>query len=937
MRIVDKIKDFILKFFGSKVSKRKQFIGNPNLFDENNINITSGNHKIINDTIMMNQKLIKYSKLKDEELYQELESSMYGLTTNAAEKKRIKFGLNEIEQADTVSWYHHLWLCYKNPFNLLLTGLDIFFVLTNDVRGTIVITLMVFISTLLRFVQERRSNIAAEKLKAIVSTTATILRSDHYHKESNKPFVANNVEIQIKNIVIGDVVVLSAGDLIPADVRILNAKDLFVSQSALTGEALPVEKFAHINDNANQILEMENIGFMGSNVISGSALAIVVATGKNTLFGSLANKLIKNDKQITNFQSGINKVSWLLIYFMFIMSPIVFVLNGVTKHDWMSAAMFALAIAVGLTPEMLPMIITSTLAKGAVIMSRRKVVVKNLDAIQNFGAMTILCADKTGTLTQDKICLERHTDIMGNDCDQVLEYAYLNSYYQTGLKNLLDVAVLERANFGDIPELIKCYKKVDEVPFDFKRRRMSVVVAKLTNQDNMSDKSDVIQNYEHTLICKGAVEELISCCNTVYYDNKVLPLTDALLAQLTDITASLNAEGLRVVAVAIKNFNHLNNNIKNSYHVVDENDMTLVGYIAFMDPPKETSKAAIAALNKHGVSVKILTGDNELVSKKVCREVGLQVEGVLLGAEIDLLSDDELSKIVEDTTLFAKLTPDHKERIVSLLKSQGHTVGFMGDGINDAAALRSADIGISVDSAVDIAKEAADIILLEKSLMVLEEGIEEGRKTFANMLKYIKITASSNFGNVFSMLVASAFLPFEPMLPMHLLVLNLLYDISQIAIPFDNVDKEFIAKPQSWNPQELKRFIIFFGPISSIFDITTFIILWYFYGANSVSHASFFQTGWFVESLCTQLLIVHMIRTRKIPFLQSCASMPMIIVMLIILILGLSLPLMPITAVYFKMQSLPISYFAWLSITVVSYLGLTQIMKNIYAKKYGWY
>ncbi|MBY0379644.1 MAG: magnesium-translocating P-type ATPase, partial [Burkholderiales bacterium] len=580
-------------------------------------------------------------------------------------------------------------------------------------------------------------------------------------------------------------------------------------------------------------------------------------------------------------------------------SPIVFIINGLTKHDWMSALMFALSIAVGLTPEMLPMIVTSTLAKGAVLMSRRKVIVKRLDAIQSFGAMNILCTDKTGTLTQDKICLERHTDIMGEDFDDVLEYAYLNSYYQTGLKNLLDIAVLERANFGDIPELIAKHKKIDEVPFDFKRRRMSVVV-----ENNL---------HGHTLICKGAVEEMIACCSTAYHHEQIYPLTDELLAKLSNVTENLNADGLRVVAVAIKKYDEL----KQSYNVADESGMTLVGYIAFMDPPKETTKPAIEALNKHGVMVKILTGDNELVTRKVCREVGLDVEGMLLGYEIDKLTDVELSKLAYDTTVFAKLTPAHKERIVNILKEGGNTVGFMGDGINDAAALRMADIGISVDSAVDIAKEAADIILLEKSLMVLEDGIEEGRKTFANMLKYIKITASSNFGNVFSVLVASAFLPFEPMLPMHLLVLNLLYDISQIAIPFDNVDKDFIAKPQKWDAIELRRFIIFFGPLSSIFDITTFILLWYFYGANTPAHQSFFQSGWFIESLFTQTMIVNMIRTRKIPFIQSTASSYMIIMMVIILIIGISLPMVPILAHYFKMTELPLSYFGWLILTIV--------------------
>lgn len=963
--VFGRVKSSILTFFGSRFAKRKQFIGSPNLLDEQYI-VTS---KVAPNAI--NQKLINCAHLTKEQLYMEFNTLSTGLTDKAAQKKLTQYGLNQIEEDSGLSWYYHLWLCYSNPFNLLLTLLDVFFIITDDIRGVVVITTMIIISTLLRFIQERRSNKAADKLKDLVSTTATVLRikdekgdkggqggknieidnekivndglidsysenkeqklhDNHKLQQEYTSFATyenNKIELPIQELVPGDIVILSAGDLIPADIRILTAKDLFVSQSTLTGESLPVEKFATVNErnkNTKQVLELDNIGFMGTNVVSGSAIAIVIATGKNTIFGALAHKVVKEDTTPTSFQIGINRVSWLLIYFMLVMSPIVLILNGLTKHDWMSATMFALAIAVGLTPEMLPMIITSTLAKGAVLMSRRKVIVKRLDAIQNFGAMNVLCTDKTGTLTQDKICLERHTDIMGNDFDDVLEYAYLNSYYQTGLKNLLDVAVLERGNFGDIPELIKYYHKIDEVPFDFKRRRMSVIVEHNTNGQQ-----------EHLLICKGAVEELISCCSMVYHNKEVLPLNEQLLQQLKEITANLNAEGLRVVAVATKHYKRAE--IKRQYHISDESGLTLLGYIAFMDPPKETTKDAIAALQAHGVVVKILTGDNELVTQKVCRDVGLPVEGILLGEDIDKLNNDELMQLTESTTIFAKLTPMQKERLVTVLKNKGHTVGFMGDGINDAAALRVADIGISVDSAVDIAKESADIILLEKSLMVLEKGVEEGRKTFANMLKYIKITASSNFGNVFSMLVASAFLPFEPMLPMHLLVLNLLYDISQIVIPFDNVDKEFIAKPQTWNPLDLKRFIIFFGPISSIFDITTFLLLWYVYQANSVAHATFFQTGWFIESLFTQMLIVHMIRTRKIPFIQSRASLAVVLMMLFILVIGVLLTTMPTTAMYFKMQSLPLSYFAWISLTVVCYLLLTQFMKNIYAKKYGWY
>ncbi len=924
MRILDKFKNRVVGFFDNHFTLRKQFNGDPNLLDEP----YGVNSKDAPATITSN--LIKYAYANEASLYTDFESDALGLSDLKVEQKREVYGFNQVEQERKLTWYKHLWQCYKNPFNLLLTVLALISYVTEDMRATTVISLMVVISTFLRFIQERRSNNAADRLKDMVSTSATVYRianekTDPEYEDKVRTNLhdslsrINTIEVPIKDLVPGDILALSAGDMFPADVRILQSKDLFVSQAALTGESMPLEKFSHPSKlDMKDALELESIGFMGTNVVSGTATAIVLTTGKYTLFGSLAQKVVSQEYVETSFQKGINRVSMMLIYFMLVMTPIVLLINGFTKHDWLQAALFSLSIAVGLTPEMLPMIVTSTLAKGAVIMSRKKVIVKRLDAIQNFGAMDILCTDKTGTLTQDKICLEKHTDIFGEDFDDVLEYAYLNSYYQTGLKNLLDVAVLEQANFGDIPDLMKKVKKVDEVPFDFQRRRMSVVVT-----DNVE---------HHTLICKGAVEEMLSCCSGAYHDMEISPLTDELLDELKSVTARLNADGLRVVAVAVK---HYSETKKEIYSVSDEYNMILVGYIAFLDPPKETTKPALQALNRHGIAVKILTGDNELVTAKVCREVGLNVEGMLLGSEIDKLSDIELAKIAEDTTVFAKLSPAHKERIVSVLHDNGHVVGFMGDGINDAAALRVADIGISVDSAVDIAKEAADIILLEKSLMVLENGVEEGRKTFANMLKYIKITASSNFGNVFSVLIASAFLPFEPMLPIHLLIQNLLYDISQVVIPFDNVDKEFIAKPQKWNPKGLLSFMIFFGPLSSIFDVITFVVLWNVYHANTIASAALFQSGWFIEGLLTQTLIVHMVRTRKIPFLQSRAAWSLIVMTLVIVTIGISLPMGSIAS-YVSMTAVPLSYFSWVFVIVIGYMVLVQLMKGFYERKFGW-
>jgi len=672
---------------------------------------------------------------------------------------------------------------------------------------------------------------------------------------------------------------------------------------------------------------------MGTNVVSGAATALVVATGSRTYFGTLASRATAVDPTPNAFQAGVNSVSWLLIRCALVMVPIVFLVNGFTKGDWLQAFLFALSVAVGLTPEMLPMIVTSTLAKGAVLLSRKKVVVKRLDAIQNFGAMDVLCTDKTGTLTQDKIALARHADAYGQDTDEVLNFAFLNSFYQTGLKNLLDRAVLARVELAAELKLKDAYRKVDEIPFDFERRRMSVVVAALVAG----------QDQHHELICKGAVEEVLAACTDVRTQDPTdasldgertmptLPLDAALLARTQAVTAGLNAEGLRVVAVAVKTLPPG----QTTYSVADEIGLTLIGYIAFLDPPKESAAPALKKLAAHGITVKVLTGDNDLVTRQVCHQVGLPSEAVLLGAQIESLSDEALKAAAESHSIFAKLSPLHKERIVRALRASGHVVGFMGDGINDAPALRAADIGISVDSAVDIAKEAADIILLEKSLLVLDDGVVEGRTTFCNMLKYIRMTASSNFGNVLSVLVASAFLPFLPMLPLQLLVQNLLYDIGQTGIPFDNVDAELVAKPLKWNPRDIGRFMLFFGPISSVFDIATFALMWWVFDANSVARQTLFQSGWFVVGLLTQTLVVHMIRTPKLPFIESRASAPLIVMTVAIMALGLWLPMGPLAG-DFRLQALPASYFVWLAGILLAYCTLTTVMKRIYVRRFGW-
>jgi Mg2+-importing ATPase len=772
---------------------------------------------------------------------------------------------------------------------------------------------MVGISVLLSFTQEYRSSKAAEKLKAMVRNTATVTRrASDGHSE--------RIEVPVGELVAGDIVHLAAGDMVPADLRLFSAKDLFISQAILTGESLPVEKAAPTPAQVSEAdspgaldnpLDLPTVCYMGTNVVSGSASAVVVATGPRTYLGSLAHTIVGQRVQ-TSFDRGVNSVSWLLIRFMAVMVPIVFVINGLDKGDWLQAFLFALSVAVGLTPEMLPLIVTANLGKGAIAMSRRKVVVKRLNAIQNFGAMDVLCTDKTGTLTLDKIVLERHLDLYGEESDEALEYGYLNSRFQTGLKNLMDKAVLEHR---DLETIAQQYRIVDEIPFDFQRRRMSVVVRRGEG--------------EELLVCKGAVEEMLSICAYAKAGDEILPMTDDMRADIKAMTRGLNEDGLRVLVVAVKHQPPAGR----AYGVADESGLTAVGCLAFLDPPKDSAATAIAALHHHGVEVKVITGDNEAVTRKICREVGLDVQHSAQGKHIEPLNDEELDELVKRTTVFAKMSPLQKARVVKSLQRQGHTVGFLGDGINDAPALREADVGISVDTATDIAKESADIILLEKNLMVLEEGVVEGRITFGNIIKYIKMTASSNFGNVLSMVVASFFLPFLPMLPLQVLVLNLLYDISQLSIPFDRMDEEYLRKPRKWDASDIGRFMVWIGPTSSIFDITTFALLWFVFGANSGEHQALFQSGWFIESLLTQTLVVHMIRTRRIPFLQSVAAAPVLGLTTAIIVIGMIIPFIGIGA-KIGMVHLPDAYFGWLAATVVAYCALTQAVKLLYMRRY---
>ncbi|MFA5041362.1 MAG: magnesium-translocating P-type ATPase [Bdellovibrionales bacterium] len=858
-----------------------------------------------------------------------LGTEVAGLNTEEAESRIDIYGKNQVAREDHKSVVEQLLRQLLNPLNILLLVLAIInFLFLGDLESGGVVMLMVTLSVGLSFIQESRSNNAAERLRAMVSTTASVLRRAMPDEEDSPTETAAfgldtrqsvRLEIPIADLVPGDIVWLSAGDIIPADVRILSARDLFLNQSPLTGESMPVEKFPTLTGaNVKNFLELSNIAFMGTHVTSGTAKAVVVATGTQTYFGSLARSIIGRHV-MTNFEKGVNRFTWLMIRFMMVMVPLVFVINGYTKHNWMEAFIFAMSVAVGLTPEMLPMIVTVNLSKGALAMSKKKVIVKRLNSIQNFGAMDVLCTDKTGTLTQDKVIMKRHVDLTGKDCDTVLKYAYLNSFYQSGLKNLLDVAVLAHVDVRQdlhIDDL--AYTKIDEIPFDFVRRRMSVVVS-----DNIAK--------QHIMICKGAVEEIIGGCTKGEIGGKSFDLTPMQRASVLKLVQELNEDGFRVIAVAHKDMSPE----QSIYGVKDEGDMTLIGFVAFLDPPKESAAPALAALEGHGIKVKILTGDNEIVARRICRDVNLTIEGEILGNDLDEMSDDVLDEKVEHTTLFSKLSPAQKARVIAALHRNGHVVGFLGDGINDGPALKAADVGISVDTAADIAKESADIILLKKSLMVLEEGVLEGRKIFGNISKYIKMGASSNFGNMFSVLGASAFLPFLPMLPIQVLTNNLLYDFSQTAIPTDNVDEEYLTKPRGWDIEHIARFMLFMGPISSIFDYATYAVMYYGFGANSAETAPLFQTAWFVESILTQTLIIHIIRTNKIPFIQSRASWPLIITTIVICAMGVMLPFSSF-ARSLGFVALPWAFWPVVAGIIGSYLVLALVVKNWFIRRYGW-
>jgi Mg2+-importing ATPase len=849
-------------------------------------------------------QLLETARAQTDTALKELASRADGLSQAEADSRLKQYGLNQIAREKRQSPLMRLLGNVKNPLVILLTALGVLSFLTGDLRATAVIFVMVVLGVVLRFVQEMRADNAAEKLEAMVSNTATVVRGG---KEE---------ELPLKMLVPGDLIRLAAGDMVPADVRVLSAKDLFLNQAALTGESLPVEKKADPAPmDVENPLELPNICFLGSNVESGSATAVVIHTGGQTYFGSLAASIV-GQRQLTSFDKGVNKFTWLMLRFIAVMVPAVFLINGLSKHNWLEAFLFAMAVAVGLTPEMLPMIVTVNLSKGALAMARKKVIVKRLNAIQNFGAMDVLCTDKTGTLTEGKIVLEKHLDVAGKASEKVLQYGYLNSYHHTGLKNLLDAAILDHEELEDRLRAKEKYHKIDEIPFDFIRKRMSVVV---------EDETGL-----HTLICKGAVEEVMSLCSRVEVDGKVVPMLPEHCASGQQIVRDLNGQGFRVVALAYKEMPGATD--EPAYAVKDESDLILLGFLSFLDPPKESAAEALKRLRSLKVDVKILTGDNEIITAYICQKVGMPVEHILLGSQIQTMSETELAEAASASSVFAKLAPAHKEKVIRALQSKGHVVGFMGDGINDAPALKAADVGVSVNSAVDIAKESSDIILLENSLLTLEQGVLEGRRVFGNIIKYIKMAASSNFGNMFSVVGASAFLPFLPMLPIQVLTNNLLYDFSQTTIPTDEVDADWLTKPRKWTIGEIQRFILFIGPISSIFDYLTFFIMLYVF--NCWHNPALFHTGWFVESLFTQTLIIHVIRTSKIPFIQSRASWPLIATSLIIVAVGAWLTVSPLAGTL-GFVPLPALYWLLLAIMLLCYVVLTQLVKTWFIRRFG--
>ena len=866
----------------------------------------------INTVKLTDEQRMSYGSLSVEDALKQLDSRKEGLTSKEIQKRFAINGINEIPREKHVYWFVRLMKAYINPFSGIMFFLSLVTLFTNltqpaaqrNYATVIIIFTIISISGFLKFIQEGRSEKETKKLESLTKNMVDVIRNNQ------------EAEIDLKELVPGDIVKLNAGSIIPADSRIIENQDLFVSQAMMTGESLPVEKTDKVGDGNHSLFDWPSLLFMGTHVVSGSATALVLYTGARTYLGAVARHT-QVKRGMTSFEKGVNSVSMLLIRFMFVMVPIVFLLNGFLKGNWLEALLFSLSIAVGLTPEMLPMIVTTNLAKGAVALANKKTIVRRLESIQTFGEMDVLCTDKTGTLTQDNIQITRFINAEGNEDLNVLIFAYLNSSFQTGMKGVIDRAIITKAEEANLTDKIKHITKVDEIPFDFERRRLSVLLTE--------------DNQQHELVTKGAIQEIFDVCTKVRIKGQDVEFTQKHKDELKKLASELNEGGMRDLAVAYK----VDVTKPGEFSVADESDMTLIGLLGMYDPPKETASDALKLLKEQGIAIKVLTGDNPIVTARICELVGLDGSKMILGSDLDKIDDAKLNIMVEETTVFCKLTPLQKERVVNALRIK-HTVGYMGDGINDAPALHAADVGISVDTAVDIAKAAADIILLEKDLHILATSVTEGRKIFGNIVKYIKMTSSSNFGNMLSVLVASAFLPFLPMIPLQILLLNLIYDISQTAIPWDNVDASYLLKARKWDASSIRRFMLIVGPTSSVFDIATFLLLWFVFGYNKVGDPNLvrlFQTGWFIESLLSQTLIIHLIRTEKIPFIQSRASWQVLLMTTLLMTIGIILPFSPIHGAI-SMAALPPAYFGYLTILLLGYGTLLQITKYFYIRTF---
>lgn len=860
------------------------------------------NKKINTNDKEILEEYIKISNTGNDKIFKQLDTTEAGITKKEGKNRLIRDGKNVVIKDDNKSPFYFLAMSFKDEFIIILLILAIINFFLGDKIGSIIIVIIAFISALIRFFQEYSVYKFNKKLKASIYSTVNVLRDN------------TSMEIKVEDVVVGDIVKLNAGTIIPADLKIIDCKDLFVNQSVFTGESVLIEKGVDTSIKNEQIFDINNICLMGTSVVSGRGTGVVVNTGFDTYLGKVGNE-ITIKKEVTNFDKGVKSISNLLIKYMVVVCLVVIVIDGIIKKNIAEALLFALSVAVGITPSMLPMILNVNLTKGSKSLAKKKTLVKKMEAIQNLGAIDILCTDKTGTLTENKIILQKYIDALGNENEAILEYAYLNSYYSTGIKNLVDRAIISYGVEHEIDKKIDKYEKIDEIPFDYTRKKQSVVVKK---------------GSLYRIITKGALEEILKNCNKIRINGKVSEINDKMIEKIEAKAIELANSGMQVIALSEKReYPKKDGNDK-----LLESDMIFIGFVGFLDPPKSDVKATLSKLAKIGIKTKILTGDNPYATKNICNIVGLNGNDILLGADIDKMSDLELAKRIEEVDVFARMNPLQKERVVSLYKKSGHVVGYMGDGVNDAPSLSQADVGISVNTAASIAKEASDIIILKQSLRVVYDGVMEGRKVYGNIIKYMKMALSADFGDVFSIMIASIFLPFLPLLPIQMLIQDFIYDFSQIGIPYDNVDDDFLSKPRKWDTKGISRFMKVMGITSSLIDVLSFIIFWYLLGYNSLSTQAYFQTAWFVTCLATELMIIYNVRTSKNAFISS-ASPKLNFLTMISFILTLFAPILLSRVASFNFRILPPIFYLYLIILMIFYFGIVSVIKKVYIKKYN--